>query len=35
VPETARLVPRELEGLPGFPSEPLHSSGGYFKSPEG
>ena len=28
VPEAARLVPREIEGLSGFPSEPLHPSGG-------
>jgi hypothetical protein len=29
VPEATRLVPREIEGLSGFPSEPLHSNGGY------
>jgi len=29
VPEAARLVPREIEGLSGCSSQPLHSCGGY------
>jgi hypothetical protein len=30
VPEAMRLVPREIQGLSGFPSEPLHSTRGYY-----
>jgi hypothetical protein len=30
VPEAVRLVPSEIKGLSGFPTEPLHSTGGYW-----